>query len=435
MNPMPRRVCLWIACGVLPLWMPIAGEVNAQERGIADFPKLSAERDWPWWRGPTRNGIAAGNQAPPTTFSDTKNVVWKTPVPGRGHASPIVVGDRVFLASSDSSPQVHYVLAFDRQTGKQLWRTDVSKGGFPAKNHPKNTEATPTVACDGERLFATFYHRDTVQATALDLNGKQMWQKTVGPFRPRMYEYGYAPSPMLYRDTVIISAEYDGDSAITALDRRTGKQVWRTKRQSSITFSTPVIAHVAGRDQLLISGAIQIASYDPATGKQLWTAPGTAAATCGTMVWDGDLVFASGGYPQSETVAIKADGSGNVLWRNGVKCYEQSMLAHEGYLYALNDNNTFFCWHATDGKEMWNEKRRGQVSSSPVLAGGHIYWANEQGTWWVFKPNPNRFELVAENQLGDEAFPSPAIVGNQIFIRTATRSGGKRQEVLYCLGK
>lgn len=430
----------WISLGIVSaislVWL-LADNVTiqAQEKGIADFPKLSADRDWPWWRGPTRNGIAAENQAAPTKFGDAENVVWKTPVPGRGHSSPIVVGDRVFLASSDSSPPVQYVLCFDRQTGKQLWKTEISKGGFPAKNHPKNTEATPTVACDGERLFATFYNHDTVQATALDLDGKQVWQKKVGPFNPRQFQYGYAPSPTVYRDTIIISAEYDGESAITALDRQTGKQAWRTKRQNMITFSTPVVAHVAGKDQLLISGADQVASYDPGSGKKLWSTQGTTFATCGTMVWDGDIVIASGGFPGSETIAVKAD-SGDVLWRNKTKCYEQSMLAHQGYVYALDDNSSLFCWRAVDGKQMWNERLpRGPVSSSPVLAGGHIYWANEQGTWYVFKPNPDKFDLVAENRLGDEAFPSPAIVGNQIFIRTATRSGGKRQEVLYCLGK
>ena len=412
----------------------VVSHVDAQDRGIADFPKLSAERDWPWWRGPSRNGIAAGT-AVPTKWSNTENVVWKTPVPGRGHSSPIVVGDKVFLETADEAKQVQSVVAFNRKTGKQLWKTDISTGGFPRRNHPKNTEASPTLACDGERLFASFFHHETIQATALDLNGKRVWQQTVGPFNPKQFEYGYAPSPTLYRGTVILSAEYDGDSAITALDRQTGKPVWRTKRQSSITFSTPIVAHVAGKDQLLISGQGQVASYDPADGKQLWTTPGTTAATCGTMVWEGDIVFASGGYPKPETLAVKADGSGKVLWKNNQKCYEQSMLAHAGYVYGLTDGGILFCWQGSDGQEMWKERLTGPVSSSPVLAGGNIYQANELGTCYVFKPNPEKFDPVAENQLGNEAFPSPAIVGNQIFIRTATGSGGNRREFLYCLGQ
>jgi hypothetical protein len=412
----------------------VAETSRAADRGIGDFPKLSAERDWPWWRGPFRNGIA-NPQHPPTRFGESEAVIWKSPVPGRGHSSPIVVGSLVVLATADTSTQIQSVLAFDRQSGKTLWKTDVNRGGFPAKNHPKNTEASPTVACDGERLFATFFHHQSIQCTALDLAGQKLWQQTVAPFNPRRYEYGYAPSPTLYRDTVIISSEYDGESAITSLDSKTGKQVWRTRRPEGITFSTPIVAHVAGKDQLLISGANQVASYDPANGKPLWTVPGTTDATCGTMVWTDDIVIASGGYPKSETIAVKADGSGKVLWRNQQKCYEQSMLAYEGYVYALTDNGILFCWRADDGQEMWRQRLSGPVSSSPVLAGGHIYWANEKGQWYVFKPNPQRFEAVAENQLGDEAFASPAVVGNRLFIRTATLSGGKRQEWLYCLGQ
>ncbi len=433
---MSRKLLLRFSISVTAMCLAVIGICgDTPDRGIADFPKLSADQDWPWWRGPSRNGIAVEGQSVVTEFSDTKNVVWKSPVPGRGHSSPIVVGNQVVLASADEKQKIHAVLAFDRKTGKPLWKTEISKGGFPAKNHQKNTEATPTVACDGERLFVTFYHHETVQCTSLDLKGKKVWQETVGPFHPKRYEYGYAPSPTLYRDTVIVSAEFDGESAITALDRKTGKQIWREKRNSGITFSTPVVAHVAGKDQLLISGANQVASYDPANGKPLWSTPGTTAATCGTMVWDGDIVIASGGYPDAQTIAVKADGSGEVLWKNGQKCYEQSLLAHSGYVYGLTDGGILFCWRTSNGEEMWKQRLSGPVSSSPVLVNGNIYWANEAGTWYVFKPNPEKFDLVAENQLGDEAFPSPAAAGNQLFIRTAKRDGGQRREFLFCIGK
>jgi outer membrane protein assembly factor BamB len=150
------------------------------------------------------------------------------------------------------------------------------------------------------------------------------------------------------------------------------------------------------------------------------------------MVWDGDIVFASGGYPKSETVAVRADGRGKVLWKNNQKCYEQSMLAYQGYVYALNDNGILFCWRGEDGKEMWKERLEGPVSSSPVLAGGNIYWANEQGKQYVFRANPQKFEPVAENQIGDDAFPSPAICGGQIFVRVGTHGANGRQEMLYC---
>jgi hypothetical protein len=425
------RLCSVLAC--LFFAGLIDSGVSADEKGIGDFLQLSAKNDWPWWRGPLRNGVA-DQVAVPVTFSETDQVIWKTPVPGRGHSSPTVVGNRVFLTTATTAEQIHEVLAVDRTTGKPLWRKEVNRGGFPAKNHPKNTEATATLACDGERLFAAFYHHDKVVAVTLNFAGEVVWEKEVCRFRPKTYEYGYAPSPVLYQNTVLIAAEYDGESSITALDRQSGDRVWQAPRPTMITFSTPMIAHVAGKDQLLISGAQKVSAYDPATGKPLWSVDGTTLATCGTMVWDGEIVFASGGYPKAETLAIKADGSGEVLWRNNQKCYEQSMLAHDGYLYALTDNGVMFCWRGTDGKEMWKERLKGPVSASPVLANGNLYWANELGTLYVVRANPERFEKVAENQIGSDSFPSPAICGGQIFLRVGKGTGKERQEWLYCFG-
>lgn len=422
------------ACRVLIAFLLLivaSSNLLADEKGIADFPKLSAENDWPWWRGPSRNGVAA-KQSVPTRFGDDENLVWKSKVPGRGHSSPTVVGDRIYLTTANEKAKTHFVLAFDRTSGNQIWEKQVNSGGFPEKNHPKNTEATSSVASDGEGLFATFYHHDKIVALSLDFDGNILWEKPVCRFRPKTYEYGYAPSPVIYEETVIIAAEFDGDSFITALDRKTGQQTWQTKRPTMITFSTPVIAHIAGKDQMMISGAEKVSSYNPSNGKALWSAKGTTLATCGTMVWDGDVVVASGGYPKAETIAFKGDGSGKVLWSNNQKCYEQSLIAHDGHVYALTDNGVMFCWRTSDGKEMWRERLRGPVSASPVLAGGHIYWANELGTMYVFRPTPEKFELVAENVIGSDSFPSPAICGGQIFLRVGQGTGAERQEWLYC---
>ena len=143
-------------------------------------------------------------------------------------------------------------------------------------------------------------------------------------------------------------------------------------------------------------------------------------------------MIASGGFPKSETLAVRADGSGTVLWRNNQKLYEQSLLAHQGHVYALADSDVLYCWRVADGKQMWLKRLKGPVSASPVLAGGHIYWANELGTLYVFRPNPQAFELVAENQIGTDAFASPAICGGQIFLRVGQGEGRERQEFLYC---
>ncbi len=430
------RWALLAALVILPFCAPWwRGRCAQAQTGVAAFAKIVPDRDWPWWRGPFRNGHAAAACRPPLRFSQREQVQWQTPVPGRGHSSPIVVGDRVFLATADEANPSQSVLAFGLDDGRPLWTTRVSRGGFPENNHPKNTEASPTLASDGEHVFAVFFHHRAIHLTALDLDGRVAWERALGAFHPQKYEYGYAPSPVLYRDFVIVAAEHDGPSWIVALNRRTGQEVWRIQRPPNITFSTPVVAHVAGRDQLLISGSERVASYDPANGRLLWQVPGTTAATCGTMVWEGDVVFASGGFPKAETIAVRADGRGEVLWKNNQKCYEQSMIVVDGFLYALTDKGVLYCWRTADGEQMWRERLAGPVSSSPVYAGGHIYWGNEAGTIYVIRPSPQRCELVAENRLGTELFASPAVSGNRLFYRFASGWGDQRTETLICIGK
>ncbi len=403
----------------------------------ADFTKIDWANDWPWWRGPQRNGHTHPNCKLPTKFSD-KDSRWSAPLPSRGHSSPVIVGDAIYLTTADEQADTQSVLALEKASGKIRWTKQLSQGGFPEANHPKNTEATPTIACDGQRVIASFFHHKGIHVSALGLDGQPIWQVRVGDFNPKRYEYGYAPSPVFYRQLVIIAGEHDGDSYLVALERATGKEVWRTPRPASISFSTPSIGHVAGRDQLMMSGQEVVAAYDPATGVPLWQAPGTTYATCGTMVWSGDIALASGGYPKAETVAVRADGSKQVLWKNPQKCYEQSMIVvgHQGqdYLYALTDNGVAFCWRVSDGKEMWKERLRGPVSASPIVAANNIYWANEAGTMYVFAADPSQFRLIAENRVGEEAMASPAVSGNQLFLRVAQGQGKDRRESLVCIG-
>jgi outer membrane protein assembly factor BamB len=435
---MLRVTLAWIAFSLL---MTAVADAQAPADSLPGFPQISATNDWPWWRGPTRDGHAARGAMPPTKFSDTENVVWKMPLPGRGHSSPVVVGSRVFLTTADEATKSLSVVALDRATGRQLWQTPVAQGGF-ARIHGNNTHATPTIACDGERAIAVFHHHDQLQVVALDFDGKIVWDKSLGEFHPRRYEYGYGPSPVVYGDTVIITAEYDGDSHISALDRRTGNVVWRTPRPNNMTYSSPSINVIdAGADSgtdaklelMTITGADKLWCFDPRTGKSLWTVAGTTAATCGTTVSDRGIIFASGGYPKSETIAVHA-GDRKLLWKKPQQCYEQSMLATGGYLFALTDNGVLFCFRGSDGAEMWKQRLRGKPSASPVLAGGNIYWANERGTHYVFKATGDKFELIAENTLGDESFASPAVAGDRLYLRVAQRTGDVRQEYLYCIG-
>ncbi len=403
---------------------------------LSQSQPLPAADDWRVWRGPNGNGVAAEGQSVPTEWSDSKNVVWKTPVAGRGHSSPIVFDDKIVLTTADEKAKTQSVLCFDRQTGKPLWQTQVNQGGLPPAGeiHRNNTHATPTVAYDGERILAVFHHHGGVHLTALSPAGKQLWTKEVGGYVPRSYKYGYAPSPLIYGATVIVASEYEEPGYVAAFERQSGREVWRIGRSRQVSYSSPIVAKVAGREQMLLSGADQVTSYDPKNGKQLWSVPGTSLATCGTMIWTENMVFASGGYPKSETIAVRADGSGKVAWRNREKCYEQSMLVHAGHIFAVTDGGIAFCWDAETGAEIWKNRLNGKCSASPILAGGNIYITNERGTTNVFRADPTKFESVAKNQLGDETFATMSICGNQIFLRTASSSAGGRQEMLYCLG-
>ena len=389
--------------------------------------------DWTQWRGPNHNNVAEAGQGVPTEWSDSKNVIWKADVPGRGHASPIITGNMIVLCSADEQSKTQTVVAFDRTSGKQLWLTAISQGGFPPA-HAKNTHASATAATDGTHVFATFCHHEKIEAVALDLEGNIVWRKDVGRFRPKVYEYGYAASPTLYKGMLIVSGDCDTVAWLKALNTADGSVAWEQERQLMLNWSSPIVANIAGRDQLLLSGTNKIASYDPATGTPLWSTPCLTMATCGTCVWEDDLVFASGGYPDSQTAAVQADGSG-VKWTNKVKCYEQSMLVYNGYLYAFADSGVAYCWNAKTGEEMWKQRLKGPVSSSPLLVGDTIFATNEAGITWVFKANPQKYEQVAQNQLGDSGFASMAAADGQLFIRTAEGDGPGRKETLYCIGE
>ncbi len=389
--------------------------------------------DWAQWRGPNRNNIAAAGQHIPAEWSDSKNVLWRAEVPGRGHSSPIVVGDLIVLTSADEQGQRQAVIAFDRGTGKQKWLTVISEGGFPPV-HDKNTHASPTVASNGELFFATFCHHGKVEAVAVDAAGKIVWKQDVGGFVPRQYEYGYACSPTVYNDTVVISGDSDTIAWIKALDVTSGKIRWQQKRPHKLNWASPIATNLHGREQMLISGGDMLASYDPQTGEPLWSTPCLTMATCGTVTFEDGIVFASGGYPKAETVAVKGDGSGEILWRNNVKLYEQSLLVHKGFVYGFSDAGVLYCWNAKTGQEMWKTRLRGPVSASPVLVGDTIFASNEAGTTYVFKASPLRYEQVAVNQLGEESFATPAVVDSVMYLRVASGRGAGRRETLYAIG-
>lgn len=390
---------------------------------------LLAQDDWSRWRGPTGNGIVEPGQTPPTSWSDTENIVWKVKVPGRGHSSPIIVGDKIFLTTADDAAQTQSVLAYDRTSGKKLWETDVNQGGFPKRIHPKNTHASPSVATNGKHVFAVFNHHDKTEVIAFDFDGAIQWRKDVGPYQPR-YPFGFGASPIIYKSMVLVTNESMANGAIVAYDAATGEEKWKISRGTLTSYSTPVIAEIGGKKQLLISGGKAVRSFDPDTQKENWSVPANWIVTCGTLVWDGDLVFASGGYPVQQTLAVNVK-SGKMVWSNTTKAYEQSLLAVDGYVYSHADNGGLYCWRASDGKEMWKQRFKTPESVSPTLVNGNIYFTAENGSTVVVKCTPDSYQEVAKNQLGDTAFASPAFCGNQMFTRIRQQGQG----YLVCVGK
>ena len=406
-------------------------------QAIAQEDAQTNVNDWARWRGPTGNGIASEDQKPLVKWSSTKNVVWKTKIPGVGHSSPIVLGDKIFLTTADVAKQTQSVLCLDRKLGDIAWQTEINNGGLPTKIHRKNTHASPTVATDGKHVFAVFNHHDSIELVKLDLEGGIVWEKNVGQYKMSKYDFGYGASPIVNGKNVIVCNENEVKSAIVAYDKDSGEESWRIDRSGITSYSTPVVANIGSKRQLLISGGKSVKSFDPGTGLENWSAPAEWDISCGTLVWEGDMVFASGGYPAKETLAVNSK-NGTVVWRNKTKVYEQSLLLVDGYVYAHAENGVLYCWRAADGKEMWKSrfsKKKQAQSVSPVLANGNIYFTAENGETVVIKLNPKALKIVARNQLGDLAFATPAFCDNRIYARVGDSTTGEGHQWLYCLGE
>ncbi len=394
------------------------------------------ESDWPYWRGQNRNGVADPNQQPPLRWSDSQNVIWKTAIPGRGHGSATVLGDQVFITAADSASQKQWVISLDRDTGKERWRTTVHEGGFevkgPRQPNEKASLASSTVATDGEQLYINFYNDHAIWTTALDLQGEIIWQRKISDYTVHQ---GYGASPSIFGDLVIVSADNKGGGAIVGLDQKTGQEIWRHERPEKPNYSSPIIVVAAGCAQLILTGCDLVTSLDPLTGQPLWEIEGATTECVTSTVTDGSRIFTSGGYPKNHISAVAADGSGDVVWEINVRAYVPSMLQRDGYLFAVLDAGIATCFRSSDGEEMWKARLGGTFSSSPVLVGDLIYAINETGQGFVFKADPERFQQVAENQLGDSVFATPTICGSRIYLRVGRHEDDKRQEYVYCLGQ
>jgi len=387
--------------------------------------------DWPWWRGQHGDGSADSKTPPPTEWGETKNIAWKAKVPGRGHGSPIVVGDRVFLQTADEKKQTQSVLCFSRSTGDQLWETVVHQGKFVTGGNGKSTQASSTPACDGERIYVNFANSAAIYTTALNLKGEQVWQTKVSSYQ---LHQGFASSPTIYGSLVLVASDNKGGGAIAGLDRKDGSIVWTHGRPKTANYASPIVVKADGRDQVILVGCDLVASYDPVSGKKNWETPGSTTECVTSTVTDGVHVFSSGGYPKNHIAAYKAT-DGSKAWEINTRLYVPSLVIDNGYLYAVTDNGIATCWKAETGKEVWKERLEGTHSSSVVKVGDLLFATSEPGKTTVFKASPKGFELVAANQLGSETLSTPAIAGGQIFHRVAEKKGSERQEWLYCIGK
>lgn len=397
----------------------------------AERVEISPKTDWPWWRGPDRNGIADPDQNPPLTWDDSHNVLWKAPVPGKGHGSPIVVGNRVYITAADKDVEQQIVLCFARASGDELWRTVIHEGGFPTKGNEKSTLASSTPASDGQHVFVNFLNDGAVWTTALDLDGNRIWQQKISDY---IIHQGYGSSPAIYGPLVIVSADNKSGGMIMGLDRATGDIVWQRNRPEKPNYPSPIILHVAGRDQLLMTGCDLVTSLDPLSGEELWEIEGATTECVTSTVTDGKHVFTSGGYPDNHMAAVAADGSGRIVWENSIRTYVPSMLVSDGLLFAVHDGGVASCRTAGTGEELWKGRLSGTFSSSPILVGNRIYVTSEEGTTFVIEATAGRFSLLAQNKLGDEVFATPVICDSRIYNRMATDIDGKRQEYLYCIG-
>jgi outer membrane protein assembly factor BamB len=387
---------------------------------------LGAE-EWPCWRGPRRDGTSTETGIP-LRWSQTENIAWNTEIPGIGHSSPIVWGDRVFVTTCILQNQERVLLCLDRHDGKLLWKQVVVTARLEQK-HALNSYSSSTPATDGEHVWVTFLDYPDMVAYCYDMDGRLVWKHSPGRFHSR---HGFCAPPILYKDLVILNGDQDAEAFLVALDKATGTERWRADRPNRTrSYCPPIIIEAAGKTQMVLSGSKCVASYDPDTGKQLWIIDGPTEQFVAGLVFANDLLFLTAGYPEHHIMAIRPDGQGNVtdksiVWRDKKGAgYVPSPIAHGKYFFLVSDEGLASCLDARTGQRYWKEHLGNHHSVSPVSAGDYLYFPADDGTTFVLRA-ANRFEIVSRNPLGEECYASPAIAHGQLFMRTLHH--------LYCIG-
>jgi outer membrane protein assembly factor BamB len=413
-------------------------------------------RSWPQWRGPLANGVGPLAD-PPTQWAEGKNVRWKMPLPGKGHSSPIVLGDRVFLMMAtplgdaqppvfDSAPGVHdsvpvthrhrySVLAVNRKEGRILWETTVREEWPHEGGHETGSPASNSPITDGAMVYAFFGSRGLY---ALDTNGTIRWQKDLGRMQT-LHAHGEGSSPALHGDTLVVNWDHEGDSFLYAFDKRTGEQRWRVARDEKTSWSTPLIVEQEGRAQVIVSATKRVRGYDLATGAQLWECAGLTENVVSSPVYSSGLVIAGNSYYQQAMLAIrlagaKGDitGTSQVAWKlNRLTPYVSTPLLYEGTLYFLRHNQNILvrldpATGQPRGEALRLEGIRDFIFSSPVGAANRIYITSRDGVTIVLRRDGTN-AVLAVNHLDDAFSASAALADRELYLRG--------EKSLYCIAE
>jgi outer membrane protein assembly factor BamB len=376
--------------------------------------------DWPQFRGPSGQGHSSETGLP-LEWSESKNVVWKSMVPGRGWSSPVVADGRVWLttAVADRSGASLRALAFDVETGRELVNAEVFRIRDSALLNVKNSHASPTPILEGGRVYIHFGAYGTA---ALTSTGEIVW-KTRLPYES---QHGNGGSPILYGDLLIISCDGSDQAYVVALDKNTGKTRWKTSRRDPYdqAYSTPLVIRVGDQDQIFSVGAFRAAAYDPASGKEIWRVGyADGFSNVPRPVYGHGLVFIATGFQEPSLLAVRVDGKNdvtktNIVWniRRGAP-YTPSPLLVGDELYFVSDVGIASCVDAETGTTHWQVRLGGNYSASPVFADGRIYFQSEEGVTTVIAPG-KQIRRLSQNKLDGDMLATMAISNGSIFIRT-----------------
>ena len=396
--------------------------------------------DWPWFRGPSRQGISREKDVP-TQWSATSNIRWKTPIPGEGWSSPIVFGDRLFVTTALEGGSSFHMICLDRLSGRVIWDKELTRQKAGHKQQ-YNSYATPTPATDGTRVYVPVCDG---RILAVSMEGVVAW--TNSDFDYYYSEHGLAVSPVLYEDLVIVPFDWSSPppdtrigwqvpwdkAVILAVDKSTGKTRWKGSRGSSrIAHVTPQIVKVDGRDQLVSGAGNVIQGFDPKTGARLWTASSPGEGVVPSIVIGEGLVFTASGFGDSHIRVVRLGGQGDLtkthtVWESPDDVPKMaSMLYVSSRLYLATETGVAKCFQAATGAILWRERLGPKFSASPVWAEGKIYFLAENGKMTVVDDGPS-FQIVTQNELGEKCCASPAISQGNLFIRT--------DKAVCCIGK